>query len=124
MEGHRQHVTTSVQKRLTELKNKFISHIRSSYSHTLEMKSTKDTLQYLQDDILIQEQVLVQRISDTYEDIIRRVELKRDELVETARKHFSNSKREIELKIEQVINHILTPHKVTIRYSWIGRSIS
>ena len=103
-------MTTSVQTRLTELRNKFLSHIRSSYDFTLEMKETKETLKHLRDDILIQEQVLVQRITDVYEDMLRRVELKRDELVKTAKLHFSSSNREIELRIEQVINHILTPH--------------
>lgn len=124
MEEHRQHVTTSVQTRLTEVKNKFLSHIRSSYDYTIDMKTTKETLQHLQDDLLIQEQVLVQKISDSYEDMVRRVELKRDELLERAKLHFSSSKREIELRIEQVINHILTPRIVTICGSWRGRSVS
>ncbi|KAI6659256.1 tripartite motif-containing protein 2-like [Oopsacas minuta] len=106
VEEHRQHITTTIETRLSEIKDRFLSHIRSSYTYTIDMQTRRDTLRDMLDRSISDEVKLVQEITEVYEEIVRRVELKRDELIHKTWSHFSRSKREINIKIQQLDREI------------------
>ena len=103
VEDHRQHVTTSVEFRLSQLKERFRYHLQSSYRCTLGYQQRRDTLSQVLERTLSQEEELVRRITDSYDDLMRQVTKRRDELIHEAWAHFLKCKREISLRIQHVI---------------------
>ena len=87
---------------MKELRGNFLSYIKGSYSCTLDLQRKRDRLREMFHRTVNEETGLIHQITQTYEDIVRSVEIKRDELIHQAWSHFSRTKQEINMRIQQV----------------------